>query len=64
MNQKWHARYPRLTESNILLVVNIYKQIRFCVRKWISEQKDVCHNLQEDEDYYIVIQRPRVLCLI
>ena len=50
---------PDCSESNTLSVAHIYKQIRFCVRKWISEQKDDYHNLQEGEDYTLNVASNR-----
>ena len=50
---------PDCSESNTLSVAHIYKQIRFCVRKWISEQKDDCRNVQEGEDYTLNVASNR-----
>jgi len=59
-------------ESNVLGVADIYKQVRGCVRKWMNEQKDDCHDLQEGKDFTLNVASNRksgkvnvsIMCLL
>ena len=58
-NKQAHKK-PRVhydgPDDNVLSVSDIYKQVRWCMRKWISEQEDDCCNLREGEDFSISVK--------